>query len=191
MRTLAHLKKTAVSLTLGTMLALSAVVPAFADDSAPVSQDVDPGVLTSVVTTDPVFTAVTYSHTAQVSASTTGLVIEVDDSRGTGEGWNVTLASSDLAYSGTNTGGSAILASQVSASVMNAPTSNAGDDTTGVLAGTAGALGTARTVLDAAAGAGEGNYSQTIDLEIAIPAQAAAGSYTGTLTLTQASGPSL
>jgi hypothetical protein len=185
----ARIKKLTVGLTLGSVVALSAVGAAFADTSD-FTQSVTGGSLSATVVTDPTFGAVVYSYTSETSDGT--LAIQVDDSRGTGAGWHLTLSSSTLAYTGSHPTQAALAATNVSIQSAAAPVSVAGEDTTGVTVptGIPGTLDVPRTFLTAASDAGEGTYTQDVTIRVTLPAQTATGDYNGTLTLTEVSGPS-
>jgi len=53
----------------------------------------------------------------------------------------------------------------------------------------AGALDTARKVVQANATYGEGTYDQALGVSLTIPAESRAGTYTGTLTTTVTAAP--
>ena len=188
-----HITRIVSSLGVAAVIAAQAAAPAFAADTAPVSQGLIGGELTVTSTTDPAFGAKNYSHAAQDSDSTTNLALSIDDSRGLIGGWSVTILSSDLT-SGSNTIGAA----QVSIGGLNAPTRAAGQavDPLGVGGpkipatnpdGTA--LNTAKKFVTALVGFGKGTYAQSMGFRISIPAGQSVGTYTGTLTLTESSSP--
>lgn len=168
------------------MLSLASVAgAAFAVNT--VTQEITAGVRSASVA-DVTLTAVTYSH--EVQSNTGTLTLTADDSTGSDLGWNVTIESSDF-----TSGGNTIPAENFSITQANAPTLNVGqtvDPTNGPMVPTAspaGTLDTARKVIQANAGYGKGNYSQTIDVELSIPGQQLAGTYAATLTTTIAAAP--
>jgi hypothetical protein len=170
--------------------------PASAADS--VTQNVTGGTKTASVTT----LALTDVATSHAAVNNTGIMtLAADDSTGTGAGWNVTEAVSSFAYTGTNSG-TPIAAANFSITSVGTITSSAGQaiDTTGTdlaptgpqsgtLAGVSGALSTPVTVLRAGVNFGQGTYSQPINVNLAVPANSRAGTYTGTLTTSITSGP--
>ena len=122
------------------------------------------------------------------------MTLTVDDSTGTGLGWNVTLQASNFAYSGANSG-TAIPAANFSITTANAPVSTAGqavDVTNGpkVPATLAtGTLDTAHKVIQVNANYGLGTYTQGIAVSLVIPGQSRAGTYLTTLTENITAGP--
>jgi hypothetical protein len=169
--------------------ATGAVPSANAADT--VSTSVTPGTRTASVA-DLVMPAVSYSHSAQNQGGT--MTLSADDSTGSGAGWNVTILSSAFVYSGTN-GGTAIGAANFSLTSAGTPTATAGqavDATDGPKVpaeSPVGTLDTARKVVQANASFGQGTYAQELGVNLAIPAQSRAGTYTGTLTTTIAAAP--
>ncbi len=182
-------RRIALGLGAGAMLVATIAGPALAADS--VSQSVDEGSRSASVA-DLALDAVAYSHSAQSSAGS--MTLTADDSSGTGEGWNVTIVSSDFVYSGDNLG-SDIAASNFSLESAAAPVSTAGqavDATDGPkvpVTSPVGSLDSARKTVNASAGFGQGTYTQALGVSLNIPAQSRAGTYTGTLTTTIASAP--
>jgi hypothetical protein len=133
-----------------------------------------------------------YSHTAQSSVGT--VTLSVDDSSGSGQGWNVLVQSSDFQYAGPNHGVN-IPAANFSIVTANAPTAVAGqavDASNGPKppsTGADGSLDTPRKTMQALANAGMGTYTQTLAVRLLVPAQSLAGSYTGTVTTTIVAAP--
>lgn len=164
----------------------SLATTAFAADS--VSQTVNAGTL-SASFADASMTAATYSHSDQTTTGT--LSLTVDDSRGAGTGWNVTVQASAF-----TSGANSIAASNFSLTGANAPTATAGqavDATNGPMVPAAttfpATLDAARKVIQANSGYGQGTYSQTMDVSLTVPGQTKAGTYTSTLTVTSTDGP--
>ena len=171
------------------LLALTAVAPAFAADQ--VTQAVTPGTRTASIA-NLALGSVGYSHSQQAQAGT--MTLTADDSTGSGEGWNVTVQSSNFAYSGSN-GGTNIPAANFALTSAAAPAHVAGQAIDGAagpeVPGTSpiGALDVARKTVRAGVGYGSGTYTQALGVELTIPAQSRAGTYTGTLTVTISAGP--
>ena len=136
--------------------------------------------------------SVAASHSAQTSTGT--MTLTADDSTGSNLGWNVTILSSAFVYSGANSG-SDIPASNFSLTSAAAPTRTAGQavDATGgprvPAISPVGTLDSARKTLQALVLFGNGTYTQALGVSLTIPADSAAGTYTGTLTTTIAAGP--
>jgi hypothetical protein len=180
----------ALGLGLGAMLLGSAAGLALAADVV-VTQNLSPGTRSSSVTGMTLAQA-PYSHAAQVTAGLVTLV--VDDSSGSGQGWNVQVQSSDFVYSGPNPGKD-IPAANFAVVMAHEPTSTAGqpvDATAGPKAPTSGSTGSLdipRKTLQAQANAGMGTYDQKLDVSLTIPASSLAGSYTGMVTTTVTAAP--
>jgi WxL domain surface cell wall-binding len=136
--------------------------------------------------------SVATSHSAQTSTGT--MTLTADDSTGSNLGWNVTILSSAFVYSGSNSG-SDIPASNFSLTSAAAPTRTAGQavDATGgprvPVISPVGTLDSARKTLQALVLFGNGTYTQALGVSLTIPADSAAGTYTGTLTTTIAAAP--
>lgn len=182
-------KRATVALGLTAALAAAIVGPAAAADT--VTQTINPGTRSASVA-DVTLTAVNYAHSAQAQTGT--MTLTADDSSGSGAGWNVTIQSSDFVYSGANSG-TDIPAANFALTAAAAPAMTAGeavDATNGPkvpATSPVGTLDSARKVVQAEVGYGEGTYTQSLDVELSIPAQSRAGTYTGTLTTTIAAAP--
>ncbi|MBA3801148.1 MAG: WxL domain-containing protein [Geodermatophilaceae bacterium] len=117
-----------------------------------------------------------------------------DDSTGSNAGWNVTILTSAFVYSGGNSGDN-ISASRSRLSSAAAPAMIAGEAVDGedgpMVPSTSpvGTLDSARKTDQANADFGNGTYSQALGVSLSIPAQSAAGTYTGTLTTSITAAP--
>ena len=175
-----------------TIAALAGVVLALPVNAAnEISQTLNAGTRTASIA-NLSLGAKNFSHSDQASTGT--MVLSADDSSGSGQGWNVTVQSSAFVYSGANSG-TDIPAANFSISTANAPTVVAGeavDETSGPKvpgSGATGALNSARKVLQAEVGFGEGSYEQDLDVSLNIPGGSRAGAYTGTMTVTISAAP--
>jgi len=193
------MRSTATTLAIGALTAcgMLAVPSAFAADS--VSQDVTGGTLTAAVA-NLTLAGVISTHAAQ--ASTGKMILTVDDSTGTGAGWNVTEQVSSFVYSGPFSG-TAIPAADFAITSVDAASSSAGQaiDVTGtdgaptgpqsgnMTGGVTGSLDSPVKVLHAGATFGQGTYGQGINVTLTVPADSRAGAYTGTLTTTVIAAP--
>lgn len=166
-----------------------AVVPATAATSD-VTQTVTAGTRSASVA-NLALGSVAYSHSAQTTTGTATLT--ADDSTGSYAGWNVTIQVSDFVH-GTDTTKN-IAASNFALTSAAAPVSTAGqavDATGGPKVPTTSPVGTLdspRKTVQASADFGAGSYTQALGVSLTIPAQSAAGTYTGTLTTTIAAAP--
>lgn len=163
-----------------------------------VTQSVTPGTrIASVAALE--LGAVAYSHTAQTP--TGSMTLTADDSTGSNAGWNVTIQTSDFVYSGTNSGTNipAVNFSLTSADALTATAGQAVDPVNGPAVPSAttnpvggspfGTLDSARKTVAANLAYGNGTYTQALGVSLAIPAQSAAGTYTGTLTTSITAAP--
>lgn len=174
----------------GMSLALATPAGAVPGGTDTVSQTITGGDRTASVA-NLVLGSVGYSHMDQGSPGE--MTLTVDDSTGTGAGWNTTILSSAFVYTGDN-GGTPIPAANFWLTSVTSPTETAGQavDTGGPKIPdtlTLGNLSAARKTIQADAGFGQGTYTQPLGVLLAIPAQARAGTYTGTLTTTIAAAP--
>lgn len=122
------------------------------------------------------------------------LQLSVSDASGTADGWQVTLQSSAFVYSGSHAGDdiSAANFAIVSAAPPTTTTGQAVDAVGGPFvpgSGATGALDVARTVLRADAGYGQGDYTQTLNVELTIPGMSVVGAYAGSFTVTIGAAP--
>jgi hypothetical protein len=168
---------------------LVGVSPALANNS--VSQQVncpDPAVRTASIANQEL-TAVAFAQTAQNNSGT--LTLSAADATCSGLGWNVTVLSSDLAYSGAGSG-SAIPAANFAVGTPATPAQESGqavDGTNGPVAGVGGELNAARKVVFANANYGMGSYTQSLPVTLTVPARSVVGTYTATLTVSINQGP--
>jgi hypothetical protein len=164
--------------------------PVFAVNT--VTQVVNGGTLTASVA-DLTLGAVTVTHSTQPSSGS--LTLTADDSTGKALGWNVTLQSSAMVYSGGfgTSPANDIPAANLALGTPATPVMTAGqavDVTNGPkVVGTGGALNAAIKVINANAAYGQGTYTQTEPLTLTVPANPRQGTYTATLTVTVSSGP--
>ena len=178
-------------LAVGTALAVLATATMIASaESATVT--VTAGTLT--LTTNPVaLPGITLSGVDQTTATTAGDdVFNVADGRGSGAGYNVTIDTTDFTAGGStiDTGTGAFDVSLQDADIVVLG-GNATKPTSSVTALTdiPESPAAALKVLSAAVSAGQGSYDWKPVFSLTILAQADAGSYTATITLTVATGP--
>ncbi len=135
--------------------------------------------------------SVTSSHVAQTSTGT--MTLTVTDSA-PGAGWNVTILSSALAYSGAYAGTS-IPAVNLSITAARSPALGSGQAIDPIggpkvpLSGATGTLDIARKTIQADVGYGGGTYTQDLGVSLVVPADSRTGTYTATLTVTASAGP--
>ncbi|MDP9269544.1 MAG: WxL domain-containing protein [Chloroflexota bacterium] len=186
--------KRRLAIGLGAAALLSAAIsgPAFAANT--VTQQITGSGLTASVA-DLTLASVAYQNAAHDVTGT--MVLTVDDSTGSGAGWNVTVMSSDLVWVGTANGGIDIPAARFALTSAAVPASIAGQAVSVALStgpqvpptSPIGTLDSARKVLVATAAYGAGTYTQALGVTLTIPAQSRVGTYTGTLTTTITSAP--
>ena len=122
---------------------------------------------------------------ANQTVAATAATWQAKDARGTGDGWNVTLSSTNFTGAGTidvaNLKMKQDTAAIITVSGNTAPSS---------LVTTFQSLGTLPLkVLQATGGAGMGTYDYTPNFQLTVPASAAAGAYTANVTVSINSGP--
>lgn len=163
-------------------------VPTLArEEGTTVTVSILPGPLT-VTVTGVILPDVTFSATEDQTISGT-FTLTVDDCRGSGAGWNVTVQSGQLIGPDDT-----IDAANVSLTRANAPITLAGqpiDPEHGPKATTrlGSSLDTPVGVVMAAAEHGQGRYQQVLGFTVTVPAGTAAGSYAFTPLVTAASAP--
>jgi hypothetical protein len=182
-------RRTLIIAILSGLLVVANVAVTLAVDT--VTQVVAAGVRTASVA-NLTLPALTYSHVAQANTGT--MTLTADDSTGSNLGWNVTIQSSAFVYSGTSSG-TDIPAANFSLTSAGAATATAGQAVSGVggpkvpAISPIGTLDSARKVLQALALFGNGTYTQSLGVSLTVPADAAQGTYTGTLTTTISAAP--
>lgn len=132
--------------------------------------------------------------TSNVDVTTNGtLLLNVDDPRGTGEGWNVTLASSDFVYDNSSPGGQDIPSKNFAIAKVGDPIYVAGQpiNEKGPLRvdGGVGSLDSPRETIEANPGTGTGQYEQELPVTLLVPAYSLGGVYTAVLTVSITTGP--
>lgn len=186
-------RRVALAIGMSTMLVATVATSAFAVDT--VTQVVTAGTRTASVA-DLALGSVAYAHTAQTS--TGSMTLTADDSTGSNAGWNVTIQTSAFVWTvgtGGASSGTNIPAANFSLTSAAAPVMTAGQavDVTGgpkvPVTSPVGTLDSARKTVQANTTFGNGTYTQALGVSLSIPAQSAAGTYTGTLTTTAAVGP--
>lgn len=182
-------RRKALSLVVASFALLIGALPASASDT--VTQAVTAGTRTASVA-NLALGSVTSTHSAQTSTGT--MTLTADDSTGSNLGWNVTILSSAFVYSGSNSGTN-IPAANFSLTSAAAPAATAGQAVDAVggpkvpVVSPAGTLDSARKTVQALALFGKGTYTQALGVSLTIPADSAAGTYTGTLTTTISAAP--
>jgi hypothetical protein len=122
---------------------------------------------------------------ADQTVAATAATWQAKDARGTGDGWNVTLSSTNFTGAGTID-----VANFKMKQDTAAITTVAGNTAPSSLVQTFQSLsGTPLKVLQATGGAGMGTYDYIPNFQLTVPASAAAGSYTANVTVSINSGP--
>ncbi len=185
---LAHFKKLMAGVGIVGALTAMSIAPTLADTSG-VAQEITAGTLDMTIPANVAFASATtaYSHTAHTVSSNT-FQIAIDDSSGSGDGWNVNMSVSALT---ANLGADTIAATNIDLGSIGQTTVVNGQAATNITEPTAANtdLSSARVVSNAPVGEGQGSYTLDTTIDINIPAYQKAGAYTGTLTVNVVSGP--
>ena len=171
--------------------ALALVVAATAAASTvTATATVNAGTLTLATSASP-SVSVTLDGTDQMPTYT--LPMTVNDATGSGTGWNTTITSTAFTTGGGSPhllSNSASTATGVSASCATGTCTNPTNAITYPLAVPAGGTApTAVKLFNAAANSGMGKFAVTPTVQVAIPANTYAGTYTSTVTVAVVSGP--
>lgn len=181
-------RRMVIGVLLGTLVSLTAASIATGSNAALTIT----GGARTVSLSDLTFPSVSYSNEDQTTSGT--LTLNVADESGTGEGWNVTLQASDLAYTGALNGDD-IPAGNLEVTSANPPSWESGQELDGgngptvPASGAIGSLDVPRKVLHAQPGFGMGAYSQTLNVGLKVPGASVVGTYSATLTVTINAGP--
>ncbi len=159
-------------------------------DNATVTGTITGGSLSEVTSAAPTF-SVTLDGTDKTASYT--LPMTATDARGTGAGWNLTITSTQFS---TGAGGNTLatnassIQSVSSACVSGSTCTNPTNSVTYPLTVPAGSTPpTAVRFFNAAANTGMGKFTITPTVQVSVPANTYAGTYTSTVTLAIASGP--
>lgn len=158
--------------------------------SVPVTATVNGGSLTLSSSATPSL-SVTLNGTDQTPTYT--VPAAANDETGSGSGWHLTITSTQFTTGGgtprtLSTSASSITG--VTASCTHGTCTNPTDGTTYPLGVPAGSTPpTAVTFYSAAAATGMGDFTLTPTIQVSVPANAYAGTYSSTLTLAVVSGP--
>jgi len=165
---------------------------AYASSSVPVTAQVTGGTLSLTLpsTMSWSLTLNGYNQTA-----TTSSTVVVDDSTGTGDGWQLTAAASSFtatSSSGTTTtlSGESLSVAQPTAACASGTTCTLPDDTVSYpVTLPIGSNVTPTVIASAALDTGMGEIDLPFTWSLAVPADALAGSYTSTITVSVSTGP--
>ncbi len=181
---------------LATMAAIALMVPASAvAASATVSGSVAAGNLSLTTTATPSFSATLDGTDQTKSYSVPTTVTDARGAKGVGSGWNLSITSTQFSTGG---GSPSTLAANASTLTGVTNTCAAGSSCTNptnsvtypiapVPAGSTPP--TAVKYFNAAQDTGKGKFTNTPSVDVFLPATIDAGSYSSTLTLTEAAGP--
>lgn len=132
-------------------------------------------------------------YTNEFQQDTGEIKLLTSDSRGTSQGWSVSIVSSDFVYDGESPSGGDIPNSGFRILAVKAPVVIAGQPRVeggpnfDPLVGAS--LDIPRTVIWAEPGSGSGEYEQGIEVVLDIPLGSQAGTYIATITVAFASAP--
>ncbi len=183
--------KTKIATGLATMAAVVALPAAAFAATATSTGTLAPGALSLTTSAAPTFSA-TLDGTDQTKTYTVPTV--VTDSRGSGAGWNLTITSTQFTTGGATPSTLATNASSITGVANScAPGSTCTNPTNSVSypvgVPAAPTPPTAVKYFNAATSTGKGKFNNTPSVDVFIPADANAGTYSSTLTLSAISGP--
>jgi hypothetical protein len=171
------------------LVVLSAAAAASADNAV-VTGTITGGSLSESTTATPSF-SVTLDGTDKTASYT--LPMTLVDARGTGAGWNVTVTSTQFS---TGAGGSTLSTSASSVQSVSSTcvsgstcTSATNSVTYPLTVPAASTAPTAVKLFNAAANTGLGKFTVTPTVQVSVPANTFAGTYTSTVTLAVVTGP--
>jgi hypothetical protein len=169
-----------LGLGLAATMALSAAVPALADDVTG-TVNVTAGNLTMNTASDAPTLAVTLTGLDQQVSDNWN--IPVVDARGSGAGWSIQMSAG--AFTGMQGGTERTLAAAPAITGVNIATVDGTAPTNGTSYGSGIAISSAQKVVSVAADSGMGSFTVAPTLRINVPAETyAATTYTGTITVT-------
>lgn len=188
---LARTRRLSLALALVGALAVVLVAPASAD-TVTGTATVTGGSLSEVASGTPGF-SVTLNGTDQ-TATSSAMTLDANDPTGTGAGWNLTITSTQFSTGGATPKTLATTATTItgvaSACKQGTCTLPTNAITYSALTVPAGATApTAVKFFNAAANSGMGEFTITPTFSISIPANAYAGTYSSTVTLSIVSAP--
>jgi hypothetical protein len=190
MRSLKHrIARFGVGLGLAATMALGAVVPALADDVTG-QATVSAGSLAFSATDAPAVSAI-LNGTNQTP--TDPFDISVNDARGSGAGWNLQITSTTFSTGGGTPKTLSNSAASITAASSGCDQGTCTNPTNGISYPVTVPADTAAPtpvkIFNAAADSGMGDFTITPTLQVAIPANTYAGTYSSTMTITIATGP--
>jgi hypothetical protein len=166
---------------------VATVVPAFAGTVTQVINCPSTNSLAANVA-DLTLSPVSYSATSQESPGT--ITITAAEIGCAGQGWNVTMQTSDWTR---QDGSSTIPANAFALTQVTNPASVSGQGIDAIggpkLVDNVGTLNQPRKILQANAGYGLGSYSQVLGVKLTVPATALPGTYKSVVTTTITTGP--
>jgi hypothetical protein len=174
-------RKWAPPAAVAVVLALAVPAQALAVDG---TASISGATSTSVTATDAPAVSATLNGTDQEVSD--GFDITVEDSRGTGAGWNLSIASTAFTDGAKSLAADAAAITDVTAACVNGATCT---DPTSSVPYPLTLSSSADKLYSAAADTGLGKFTVTPTLRVAVPANTYAGSYTSTITITSAETP--
>ena len=182
----ARFARVSATLLVSSLLTLGAAAPAFADTINGTSP-VTGGTLALAGTTAATFSSVAINGTNQDPTATA--TIDVNDDTGTGDGWKITFSASQFtSVEGKTLAGTALSITGVSAANNGSGTYTAPTSDVSYASAVVPEAGTV-TLFNADDDTGMGHFRLTPAFKVHIPANAYAGTYSSTFTVTVASGP--
>lgn len=157
-------------------------------ETATITQDVAAGELTYALSGGTMETMTFDLQHAHPRVTNGSIVLTVTDTRGSFTGWTIAVESTPFVYSGRASGAHDIPAMQAVV-IPQTPMVLDGQGLDGIDVPAPARLDTRVPVLTAATGAGSGSYQQEILIQLTVPPQQPAGTYTASFTVSSSAAP--
>jgi WxL domain surface cell wall-binding len=171
---------------MGAVLAAAALASPAAAATSTVTGTVSAGTLSLTTTATPSF-GITLDGTDQTAGYT--VPTTVTDATGSGNGWNLTITSTQFTTGSQTLSATASTITSVASSCVTTCTNPTNAVALPITVPAGATPPAAVKYFNAAAATGRGRFSNTPTVSVSLPASTLAGTYSSTLTLSAVSGP--